>query len=259
MDKDDVVNLDSRGIKAPMNNRAFDGDPNLGSRGKLNSDQLIERTKLHAKRLALGSPSVEEIADYWYKTYEIAMNKRSEREWADNNHAKIVDMQQTMERSGEIEVVHSSNAALSNTLAHGAREKVNLIKKSHKEIAAIWNNLTETKDVWKIIGITKDEYKTATNEDRKEYRKDIELALKIRDTELKALEKYSSVSVKSCENLKDLVELAMKMNNSDFILDKRVKDTLRAEKQRKLIDNAEREKGLLVDPMAEVTDAERAD
>jgi hypothetical protein len=259
MDKDDVVKLDSRGISAPMNNRAFDGDPNLGSRGKLNSEQLIERTKLHAKRLALGSPTVPEIAEHWYKTYEISMNPRSEREWADNNHDKIVDMQQIMERTNEIEVVHSSNAALSNTLAHGAREKVNLIKKSHKEISAIWNSLNESKDVWKVVGITKEEYKNAPNAEKKEYRKDIELALKIRDTEIKALEKYSGVSNKGCENLKDLVELAMKMNNSDFILDKRVKDTLRAEKQRKSLEDADKEKGLLVDPMAEVTDAERTD
>ena len=232
-DEEGVVKLDSRGIYVPNINKSSDNDPNKGSRGKLNTEQNKERLKLHALRNALGKPSIDDIVAHWYKEYDITMNPRSEREWADNHELEILDLQQTMERNGEIEVVHSSNTALTNTLAHGAKKKVTVIEKSHKELFKAYDALTATRDIFNVVGITKEQFFDLKGDEKREVRKDIDLIMKMRKLNIEEIKEFSTVSSEHAKDLKAFIALAKDINGTDAILDKRMKDAIRLDKKRK--------------------------
>ena len=254
MDSEEVINLDSRGIYSQ--NRSSSSDPNLGSRGKLNSEQLEERMEFHARRHALGKPSVQEICDHWLKEYDITINPRSEREWAEKHDDEILDLQVKLEKDGKIEVVHSSNAALTNTLAHGAKEKVNIIKRAHREIRDLHDKLRNARDVFALVGLTKEKFQSLPTEEKKEARKDLDIAIKIRDMNIKEMKEFSAASTKHCENLTNFISLAKDINGSDFMVDKRVKDAMRVAGQQKALDKAVEEDE--IDPLMEITDEHRS-
>ena len=162
-----------------------------------------------------------------------------------------------MERSGEIEVVHSNNAALTNTLAHGAKKKVTVIEKSHKELFKAYDALTATRDIFNVVGITKEQFFDLKGDEKKEVRKDIDLVMKMRKLNVEEVREFSAVSSEHAKDLKAFIALAKDINGTDAILDKKMKDALSHEKKRRLLEKANKKDTVVIDPMMEVTDDDR--
>jgi len=252
------VNLDTRGVYSPLSNRSADMDPNKGSRGKLSSDEKIaERLKMHALRCALSKPTIDDIIKHWWNKYQVSINPRSEREWATNHEAEILDLQQQMEKSGEIEVVHSSNGALTNTLAHGAKKKAVILEKSNRELGKAYDALTANRDVFAYLGIDKKKFLAMPEEEKKLARKDIDMVIKIRKMNIEEIKEFSSSSSAHAKDLKEFIALAKDINGTDAIMDKRLKDALAHDKQRRLVEKAGKENTVVIDPTQEITDADR--
>jgi len=115
--------------RSQYQNRITDEEPNSGSRGKLNAEQLEERIELHAKRKIFQSPTFEEIALHWRK-YDITMHPQTEKTWSYTpaNQAKIERRVDELFASGEVQSASINDAALVNTLALGAKEQALTLK-----------------------------------------------------------------------------------------------------------------------------------
>lgn len=137
--------IDTRG---QYTNRITDEDPNSGTRGKLNSEQIQERIELHAKRLINGSPTVQQICNIWWEKYGITMHHQTEKEWAlrENNKKAIQCEVERLLSSGEEQVASINDHALVATLAVGAKENATIVKLTTQAIKTLLNEMAVSKE-----------------------------------------------------------------------------------------------------------------
>lgn len=96
-------------------NRTDDADVNRGIHSKLNTDQMKERARLHAERLAYGKPTIQGIVDHWFKKYQISIHYKTEQEWSWRNERLIMDAMNQMLDSGDMKLNVTNNTLL-NTI-----------------------------------------------------------------------------------------------------------------------------------------------
>ena len=197
--------------------RITDTEPNHGGKGKLNADQLQERIQLHAKRLALGFPTVEVIAEHWGKKYGITMHFQSEAEWARTHNADILLAQEGMIESGEIALPKISDHLLTNTLADGARNNALILKQVKDKTREIMKSIDGCMDVYKIIGITREQYLAAEDDERVVWDKKASLELSAKKTGMDILKNLSKVGKDSADSLTEMIKLAHDINKSSHL------------------------------------------
>ncbi len=98
----------------PFQNYSGPSGLNRGGNGKFTPSQTIERTKLHAISLALGTPTLAQIIGIWKERFSIDITIPSEKEWRASNRDAIEKKKLELVESGEIKIPVISEEVLSD-------------------------------------------------------------------------------------------------------------------------------------------------
>lgn len=192
--------VDTRG---QYTNRITDEDANRGCRGKLDHELLAKRVELHAERRIHGSPTVNQITQYWYDKHGISINPQTEKDWAlrTSNKEAIECKVDELLKSGKGQIASISDQALVNTLAIGAKENAKIVKETGAVVRSLLKDF-----------LVKDD---------KEQSKTVSL--------LKGLSQVTKVHA---ESLTEMVKLATQTNKTAALTDQEIR------RQAKMIANA---------------------
>jgi hypothetical protein len=234
-------------------NRSDENDVNRGVNSKLTSEQIEERHRLHAMRLAYGKPTIQEIVEHWFDKYGITLHYNSEKEWAWRNESAIIDTLNRMVDNGEIKLQLTDNS-LVQTLSISGNDTAKLVKTIENHFQSLMKHVDFDFDPYKKVGISELELENLDETTRKQWQHKIEVEAKMNKFRLAALKDVSGILaehklllIKTVEATKDLFDdTKIKEKKFERDMDNRIKNAVEATKQ-----------GLDFDPMMEITDAMR--
>lgn len=147
-------------------NRSVEGETAKGSNGKLNSDQIRERAKLHAMRYATGQPTIEAISIHWMTTYGIQMSYSSEKEWAWRNEGLIESTMNELINLGELKQPAMAHTTFMATASEAGKGSGKLVAQLEKKIKAAIEKLDPFCDPRVILGYTEEKLSKMSVDDR---------------------------------------------------------------------------------------------
>lgn len=167
---------------------------NKGIAGKLNADQIKERCKLHAERLAFGKPTIQHIVDHWWHKHQIRMSYSAEKEWAWRNESSIVEVMNNMADTGEIKLAISDQSLL-NTVNISGVETARVVKLLENKFTRMMQLLDLDFDPWGKVGVKRQEYLGMTKEEQVEV-----------EFELKRLENQQKMIIRFLPELSAMIK-----------------------------------------------------
>jgi hypothetical protein len=198
-------------------NQIDDSEVNRGNAGKLNEDQLKERARKHALRLTYGRPTIQEIADSWFKEYGISMAYSSEKEWALRNEGNIQNALAQMVEEGKIEFSPFTESNLMVTLKVSGNDTGKIVKSLEKHIIDVLKSVDMDFDPMVKAGIDPDAYDAMDGEAKVKADRRIErekLKTKLR---MQALQQFGELLKEQKKLLLDTIKVANEMYSNSKI------------------------------------------
>ena len=251
------IDTDSRSTYV---NKSADTTANNGSRGKLNSTQLEERAKLHAKRQVANYPSFKEIVNHWHKAYSITIALSSEHEWAKNNQDRIDIEIAKLEENGDMPIVPVSNQQITGMLAKSARSVTDTLRENKLAQAELLKSARTMANPYKMIGCpSEDTYYASKDDQREEYDKRLDHLIKLQNCRTSTINAISKSTSDQGKVLVDLMKVVVELNKSgqniDKMIEKKAREVL-ADAGMKLDNKNKLEEE---DPLAPVSEDDRID
>lgn len=223
------MNISASGNTGSSTNSIISGTGNNGSRGKIPDKLLDFRLRMHAKRLIHKVPSFKTMVAIWKNEHDITIAEQSEKEWSyvQKNKDRINAMANSMIDSMELEVAPVSTETLTNSLVQITRENVRRLKQVTQVEKDLLNGINKKIEVYKIIGITKEQYMNSNPVERKEYDSKAKMELDVYKTTAGVLKDVSAVGKNANDCMMAAVDKADKINkrNEKFqLLMKRLKE-----------------------------------
>lgn len=169
-----------------------EAEVNRGNNGKFNSDQLKERTRLHALRMAYGQPTLKGVAEAMFQKYGIRVHLTSERQWAIRNEKSIMDMLNQMVDSGEIKLPLTDTTHIT-TLSVSCTETARNVKLAEEHFRAIFRAVDFDFDPYQKLGTTEEQVDAMSEEERKKWIRKAQVEAKKNEFRLRALELIAGI------------------------------------------------------------------
>lgn len=188
------------------------GEGHTTSRSKLNEEQTRERIKLHAERLAFGTPTIQQIVDHWWNKYQIKLVYTSEKEWAKGNELKIIDKMNQMVEEGTIRLVITDQTLL-NTVNVSGVETGKTIKSLEDKFLTLLKRCDFQMDALRELGYKEDEYEALDEATKQKVDKKIARWERINKMRLNMLPELSAMIRDHKKILLDTVSRTKEMYN----------------------------------------------
>lgn len=165
---------------------------NRGNNGKLNADQTIERTRLHALRMAYGQPTLKGVTDVIYEKFGIRIHFTSEKEWSRRNEKSILDMMNRMVDAGEIKLPLTDTSHIT-TLSVSGVETARNIRIVEDHFRAVFKAIDLDFDPYKKLGKTEEEVDAMPDVERGKWIRKAQIEARKNEFRLSALATISKI------------------------------------------------------------------
>lgn len=208
-------------------NQIDSSEVNRGNHTKLNPDQMKERARFHALRLAYSKPTLQDICDYWWTTYGIKMAYGSEKEWAWRNESLIIDTMNRLVDAGEIQL-DITETSLVNTLKFSGMETAKVVQKLEEHMTTILRKCDFEFDPLKQIKVTLEEYDNADEKTKGEIGRKVRLEEDRNKFRIQALAQVSEMLAKHKKVLIDTVEATKELFDDSKMRQRKIEKEVRA-------------------------------
>ena len=214
-------------IEGGRTNSVVNQDINNGVKGKFTPEALEERYRLHARRRLTKAPIIKSICAYFLSEWDITISEQSEKDWAltEKNSIRINAVGEEMIKSGEVELSGISSETLMASLVAGAKDNAGIVKLTKIKSKQLLDAIDTKIEPYKVIGITKEDYFTSTEAQRKEFDSKAGMEIKFQKEKIKMAQEISKIGKDASKNLLDMINKADEINKrhevvSQFIDDK---------------------------------------
>ncbi len=186
------------------------------------------------------------------------MSVQSEREWGRNNVERIESFRRKMEENKEIPVIQVSDSQMSVVIAKSAKANIAMVDKCKIAINKLLPEVEKLADPYSAIKGGEEKYRNATDEQKKIYEKQIKFVQDNAKEALNAVDKLGKLANENSDVLVKTAKALSELNKTGQVADKRLQQEVNDKIKELGLKQANKIKDAEFDPLAPVSDDERA-